>query len=193
MCRIKINPLNTPPPRGMLSKIMNKGRGLIQLYVIPVRRDRWVFGVTASTRQPIDSVSTSQSTHTELPPYLRFRGKVLAVIKQAKDSFDNISHEDGVKGRLKQIVDGLNKRIDPTESALKSLCSSYSARAAPDAHAGVVEEARIEVLYPSLLGHDTVSQTLSQLIKSRTAKHHQLLFGSTALLPVTLAMGILPG
>ncbi len=176
---------------------MNKGKSLIRLYVVPVWRDRWVFGV-ASQPSVFETIVSSQQSHTELSTYLRLKDKALQAFKQAKESFDQISHEDGIKGSLKKMVDGLNKRIDPTESMLKSLSSAYSASAVPkraatttDVHIG--EEGHVEIVYPSLLGQDIVSQTLPNLIRSRTAKHHQLLFGSTALLPATLAMGILPG
>ena len=54
-------------------------------------------------------------------------------------------------------------------------------------------ELQLEVVYPAKLSGEQVRATLSQLVAARTKRHQNLAYGSTAMLPVSLAMGRLPG
>jgi hypothetical protein len=54
-------------------------------------------------------------------------------------------------------------------------------------------ELQLEVVYPAKLSGEQVRATLSQLVAARTKRHQNLAYGSTAMLPVSLAMGLLPG
>jgi hypothetical protein len=54
-------------------------------------------------------------------------------------------------------------------------------------------ELQIQVVYPAQLSGEQVRATLSQLVATRTKRHQNLVYGSTAMLPVSLAMGLLPG
>ncbi len=63
----------------------------------------------------------------------------------------------------------------------------------PDGLTEAERELQLEVVYPAKLSGEQVRATLSQLVAARTKRHQNLAYGSTAMLPVSLAMGLLPG
>jgi hypothetical protein len=63
----------------------------------------------------------------------------------------------------------------------------------PDGLTEAERELQLEVVYPAKLSGEQVHATLSQLVAARTKRHQNLAYGSTAMLPVSLAMGLLPG
>jgi len=89
-------------------------------------------------------------------------------------------------GYLKRMVSALQRQVDPTESLLKSLARWHGANEAR-------QRTEIEVLFPAKLSVHQVRSALPQLVAARTRQHQYLLCGSALLLPVTLAMGFLPG
>jgi len=57
----------------------------------------------------------------------------------------------------------------------------------------IKEHGNLEVIYPSKMDNERVRKSMEEMMHERTEKHLQRVYGATALLPVSLLMGLLPG
>ena len=85
--------------------------------------------------------------------------------------------ESGFSLRLRRMIETLNSRVDPTEPMLRRIRKADS----------------IQVTYPSGISSHYVRRRLRLLLLNKTTTHRRWLYINVALLPVTVALGLLPG
>lgn len=85
--------------------------------------------------------------------------------------------ESGFRGRVRKIVDKLNSRVDPTEPMLRRIVSAKA----------------VEITYPSGISPQYVRRRLRLLLLHKTSVHRRWVYINAALLPVTMALTVIPG
>lgn len=85
--------------------------------------------------------------------------------------------ESGVRGYMRRSLDTLNSRVDPNEPMLRRLFSAKT----------------VEVMYPSGISQHYVRRRLRLLLLNKTTRHNRWMYINGALLPLTMAMTVIPG
>jgi hypothetical protein len=85
--------------------------------------------------------------------------------------------ERGALGSVRRILDRLHSRVDPTEPMLHRLRKAGG----------------VEVLYPSGISQNYARRRLRLLVLHKTAAHRRWIFINGLLIPLTTALGLLPG
>ncbi|HQR39578.1 MAG TPA: hypothetical protein PLF26_14400 [Blastocatellia bacterium] len=85
--------------------------------------------------------------------------------------------EGGFSLRLRRMIERLNSRVDPTEPMLRRIRQAD----------------KVQVTYPSGISAHYVRRRLRLLLLHKTSTHRRWLYINAAILPVTAALGLLPG
>jgi hypothetical protein len=85
--------------------------------------------------------------------------------------------ESGMLGGVRRVLDRLHSRVDPTEPMLHRIRKAR----------------RVEVLYPSGISPNYARRRLRLLLLHKTAEHRRWIVINALLVPVTMAMTIVPG
>lgn len=139
----------------------------MRIYFIHVYRRHWEF-------YPEDQ----QEEAFDLPPEDAQRSFLSWLRGKAARAWRSVeAAEGGVRGGVRRVIDTLNSRVDPTEPMLRRI---LSARA-------------VEITYPSGISHHYVRRRLRLLLVNKTATHRRWAYINGALLPLTMAMTVVPG
>jgi hypothetical protein len=140
----------------------------MRIYFIHVYRRHWEF-------YPDEHAEETFDVEAEEPQQ---RSLVRWVRRSVSSAWRSVEEaESGVRLRIRKVIESLNSRVDPTEPMLRRI---HGARA-------------VEITYPSGISHHYVRRRLRLLLLNKTAMHRRWVYINTAMLPLTMALTVIPG
>jgi len=141
----------------------------MRVYFIHVYRRHWEFYPDEQADDAIEDPDVEAGQRT----WLTWLGRT---ISRTWKSIER-PRSDGSPSRIRRILDSLHARVDPTEPMLRRFRKAH----------------HVEVTYPSGISPQYARRRLRLLLLDKTATHRRWMVINGAMLPVTIALGVLPG
>jgi hypothetical protein len=139
----------------------------MRIYFIHVYRRHWEFYPEDQIDEAIDEADSDEAV-----------GVLRWIQRKSARAWRSVAHaEEGIGRRLRGFIETLNSRVDPTEPMLRRIRKAD----------------HVQVTYPSGISPQYVRRRLRLLLRHKTSTHRRWLYINAAILPVTAAMGLLPG
>ena len=138
----------------------------MRIFFIHVYRRHWEF-------YPEDEVAALESDAPE-----ESGGFIRWVARSSANAWRSVHEaETGVLGAIRRVIDRLNSRVDPTEPMLQRIRKAET----------------LDLTYPSGISPQYARRRLRLLLLHKTSIHRRGIIINSLLIPLTAAMGVVPG